>query len=162
MIAIIALSLSSLVILAGLYLLSRTKKDNLGTAYLFSSYAAISLGILLFVGTAVGGVMKMCCKHSMTSSQCVMQSKCHMGGMANCESSCSMKGHSGHAMMMGHGMASKCGQGSMYGKMHGKCAKKCHGGESCENPDCPHRSGEMKKRSIEEKVIVEEIEEDEE
>lgn len=170
MLFVIALSLSSLVILAGLYLLSRSKKENLSNVYQFSSYAAIVLGFLLFAGTIVGGGMRMmhCKKGHHAQSMC---SPMHHGGaMSMCGSSCGMKGHG----MMGHGMKGMCGmKGGHHGMkghagmgaghhgmhtgMHKMCSEKCENNENCDCPHCPHKGG----KEIHKEVIIEEIESEE-
>ena len=57
MITIISISLAILIIVAGLLLLAKTKKDDLGGLFTFSSYAVITCGILLTVYAFVGCIV---------------------------------------------------------------------------------------------------------
>lgn len=123
MIAIIALCLSILVILAGMYLLSKSKKESLGNFYLFSSYSAIILGALLFAGTVIGGV---CMRHCQGGKQgsCYSQgydAKCGNGAMGgHCMSMCK-SGGAGQCASMGGGMCH--GGGAMACSQTGKMGK---------------------------------------
>lgn len=149
MIALISVSLAALIILAGLYLLAKSKKDSLGSFYLFSSYSAIALGTLLFVGSIVGGVMS-CCHHSKAKSSCHAMMKSDNCG----ENSCSMmqsKCSAHHGGQMGMMKMKRHHQGMHNMKCSGEC-KKGHGSENCACPHCPH-----KKESVEKEVEVEEI-----
>ena len=49
MITFIALTLSLLVVAAGMFLLARAKKEDLGKLFSFSSYTLVILGLLLFI-----------------------------------------------------------------------------------------------------------------
>jgi hypothetical protein len=130
MIGIIALALSILVMLSGLYLLAKSKKDSLGNLYVFSSYSAIVLGALMFAGTVVGGACMMShhkCKaqsscHMMAQGgQCQMNASCgHMQG--NCAGQCrSHEGFGHRGANCGHGdMKASCSHGMGMGKM-GSC-----------------------------------------
>ena len=88
MIGIIALGLSVLVILGGLYLLSKSKKESLSNLYVFSSYSAIILGGLLFAGTVIGGALMIRCHHSGNQS-CFSQGH---GDKCGSSSACSYAG----------------------------------------------------------------------
>ena len=164
MIGVIALSLSILVILSGLYLLSKSKKDSLGSLYVYSSYTAIILGGLLYAGTIVGATMmrhhhgarQASCYTSggHGHSSCAGQSSCHMN-KAQCKSgnSCSMgnscmsKGNcSGNCE---HGSMNSCGHGKHHGAMkHKKMMRKYHHGQKG-NDDV----------EIEKEVEIEEVDE---
>ena len=132
MIIVVALSLSLLVVLASLALLAKTKKDDLPKGYVFASYAVLSLGVLMFLGSIMGGVMRTChkrghdsCYSSQQGENCSHMSSCskagmgsaHMGatncGHKSCGSSCTMGGHH-----KGHG---DWNEGGMHKKM---CIKK--------------------------------------
>ena len=134
MIPIIALALSIIVMLGGLLLLARSKKDSLGNLYIFSSYAAIGLGALMFAGTVIGGACMVRHHHMEGNSSCYSQSHGGHGGMAgdcqhdsHCSGQC-MSGH--HGKMMGggcmHGEQGSCMHGGMHDgqgmgcKMHKK------------------------------------------
>jgi hypothetical protein len=112
MIIIVALSLSLLVVLAALALLAKTKKEDLPKGYVFASYATLSLGILMFLGSIMGGIMKSCqhrgndscysSQHGAKCSQfsdCTKSNKCsshkgiHNGQHKSCGSSCTKDGH---------------------------------------------------------------------
>ena len=181
MIIVIALSLSVLVMLGGLYLLSKSKKDSLGNLYVFSSYSAIALGALMFAGTVVGGAM-MRCNHGMGHKSCYVGSHHGSYGGGCGAASCDHKGFHGmrgyHGMMgkSHHGCDASCGDHGMKGhhgmkgphgmKGHhghhadGKCGPECGGEcmsgnpENCKCPECPHKKG------IKKKIIIEEIEDD--
>jgi len=54
---LISISVSMLVIVAGMLLLARTKKDDLGNMFSFASYSVITIGILIFLSSFVIGIM---------------------------------------------------------------------------------------------------------
>ena len=112
MIIIVALSLSLLVVLAALALLAKTKKEDLPKGYVFASYATLSLGILMFLGSIMGGIIRSCqhrgydsCYSSHHGAKCSQFSDCkkasscsshkgiHHGQHGAYESSCTKGGH---------------------------------------------------------------------
>ena len=116
MIIIVALSLSLLVVLAALALLAKTKKEDLPKGYVFASYAVLSLGVLMFLGSIMGGVMRTCQKRGHDSCYSSQQGeKCgHM-------STCSKAGMSCAHMGMNHGQQGMCGSSCTKGGHHAKC-----------------------------------------
>jgi len=133
MIGVIALGLSILVLLGGLLLLAKTKKDSLGNLYIFSSYSAIVLGTLLFVGTIVGGVFMMKCHHGKGNSSCYVKghgSSCgQSAGCAKFSSSCNShkKACCAHSKYGSESSYSHHGNKSSY--KHGAKSKGSHHGD---------------------------------
>jgi len=111
---IISISIALLVVVAGLYLLAKTKKEELGGLFAFSSYAIITCGLLMAAYAFVG-----CIVHCNSGS-----SGCGKSGYAQCNGSgvgsgaCASYGNKG----------SSCGS---YEKCKGK--KACRKGESCKS-----------------------------
>jgi hypothetical protein len=104
----ICISLPILVVIAGIYLLAKTKTDNLGTGFKFAAYASILAGLIM-----VGMSMMMC--------------------MSNCCDKKGGHGHEYHQSCKGHGHdgcsgASSCSQSSKCSKGD-KCCKK--GADKC-------------------------------
>jgi len=159
MIGVIALGLSILVMLGGLYLLAKSKKDSLGNLYIFSSYSAIVLGTLLFVGTIVGGVYMMKCHHNKGNSGYVKGHGSSCGQSAGCAkfSSCCSSHHKGCSAH------SKCGSGSAYSH-HGNKSSCSHFGAQSSYSHHGEKSYHKKhhgenKGDIEIEVEVEEVDE---
>ncbi len=137
MLAVIGISLSLLVILSGLYLLAKSKKESLGNLYIFSSYSAIVLGGLLFAGTIVGGAMKMH-HHRNYSPHHGIHSSSHCGG-----GSCHMNAYS-------QGHCAKGGKCARSGQCSGKCGNGGQGGhghhEGGHGHHGDHHGGKMHKK----------------
>ena len=143
MFGIIAVSLSVLVILAGLSMLAKSKKESLGKLYTFSSYAAIFIGLGLFIGGNIGGMKRL------------LHANC-----GSCSSSYGPKGHGSCASFAGHqgsscrshassghgsyGHGSVCGHGGQSSYNHGgksSCSSAGHSGNghgSCAQSSCDH------------------------
>jgi hypothetical protein len=101
---LIAASFSLLVIVAGMFLLAKTQKENLSRLFKYVSYFVIIVGFLNFFGGGACMLMRMCmkhcaencetkhCKKSKRDKHCKMerceQMKCEMGGMD--DEKCSM------------------------------------------------------------------------
>ena len=118
MITIISVSIALLVVVAGLHLLAKTKKEELGGLFTFSSYAVITFGILMVAYAFVG---------------CIIS--CHSGGKGCGKSGYSQYHGSGHgggacASYGSRGCKSKC---SSYSNCHGKkgCSKTAGDKSSC-------------------------------
>ncbi len=155
MITIISISIALLVVVAGLHLLAKTKKEELGRLFTFSSYAVITFGILMVAYAFVG---------------CIIS--CHAGGNGCGKSGYSQYHGSGHgggacASYGSRGCKSKC---SSYSQCHGKtgCSKAAWDKSSCSKGShsckkggkcCAKSSG---KRKEVKKVIKTEGEEGEE
>ena len=54
---LISVSVSMLVIVGGMLLLAKTKKDDLGSMFSFTSYSVITVGILIFLATFIIGIV---------------------------------------------------------------------------------------------------------
>ena len=129
MITIISISIALLVVVAGLHLLAKTKKEELGRLFTFSSYAVITFGILMVAYAFVG---------------CIIS--CHSGGKGCGKSGYSQYHGSGHgdgacASYGSRGCKSKC---SSYSNCHGKkgCSK-----AACSKSSCSKGSHSCKKGS---------------
>ena len=114
MITIISISIALLVVVAGLYLLAKTKKEELGGLFTFSSYAVITCGILMAAYAFVG-----CIVHCNSGG-----GKCGKSGYAQCHGA----GYDGGACASYGNKGSRCGS---YKKCKGK--KACSKGESCKS-----------------------------
>ena len=139
MFGIIAVSLSVLVILAGLSMLAKSKKESLGKLYIFSSYAAIFIGLGLFIGGNIGGMKRLV--HANCGSSCY--SSGGHGGASSCASYSTNKGGGGcghasfghgsygHGSSCGYGGKQSCSSGGHAGYGQGSCghAGCSHGGE---------------------------------
>lgn len=158
MFGIIAISLSILTILAGLFMLAKSRKESLGKMFTFSSYAAIIGGVCLLIGGFVGGSVLLIKKGCTTNSGCYMKA-CNPG--SNCSASmsgCRMQSMCSSMMMCGHGCQKSCGHGScsamaMKGCGHGMktdhCKKKGH-----------HMMKKMHKGDDEQEVEIEKSDDD--
>lgn len=104
MITIISISIALLVVVAGLHLLAKTKKEELGGLFTFSSYAVITCGILMAACAFVG---------------CIVH--CNSGG-GKC-------GKSGYTQCHGSGY----GGGACASYAHCSGKKACSKGESCKS-----------------------------
>ena len=106
MITIISISIALLVVVAGLHLLAKTKKEELGGLFTFSSYAVITFGILMVAYAFVG---------------CIIS--CHSGGKG-----CGKSGYSQY-----HGSGYGGGACASYGHKGSKCASyaHCSGKKAC-------------------------------
>ena len=107
----ICISLSILVVIAGVFLLAKTKTDELGLGFKFASYAAILSGLLL-----TGATLTMCL------SDC-------------CPKKAGHHGHEFHQSCVGHDGSSgaTCSKGATC-NMGAKCCKydaKCSKSQKC-------------------------------
>lgn len=66
---LIAASMSLLVIIAGMFLLAKTQKENLSNLFKYVSYFVIIVGFLNLFGGGVLFMAKKCMKHCMNQSQ---------------------------------------------------------------------------------------------
>jgi hypothetical protein len=125
MITIISISIALLVVVAGLHLLAKTKKEELGGLFTFSSYSVITFGILMVAYAFVG---------------CIIS--CHSGGKG-----CGKSGYSQY-----HGSGYGGGACASYGSKGSGCAsyahcggqKSCSKGKSCKS-SCPKSGRSCKK-----------------
>ncbi len=109
--------MSLLVIIAGLFLLAKTKKDKLGKGFSLVSYAVIIIGTLLLLSALCGSVCKMRAYHCF--------------GNANYQEKCCMMNHRGGDMMMHHrgewgkkGWCAKMQKCDIKGCYHKTCGKR--------------------------------------
>lgn len=127
----IALMLSLLALVAGMYLLAKTRAENLGKLFGFASWLVISVSSIALAGQLICAVWMFACHvhgehsgYSMHSGfhddedRC--ESKGHCGDMNHC---CEMRGHEGRGECChgeegkgrcgeeeeGHGMGKGCG-----------------------------------------------------
>lgn len=96
MIALITLCLTLLTIVAGLYLLAKTRKDGLGLFYKIVAYIVVIVGILSFVCASFQSVCKMRCGYGyakcsenircgkMMGKKCASMSACSAHMKAAC------------------------------------------------------------------------------
>ena len=101
----ICISLSILVVVAGIFLLAKTKTDELGVGFKFASYATILSGLLM-----TGATLTMC--------------------LGDCSSNkCEKHGHEHHQSCKGNdGCSSKCSKDDKCCKGE---AKSCSKGDEC-------------------------------
>lgn len=125
MITVVSISLALLVIVAGLLLLAKTKKDELGGLFTFSSYAVITCGILLAAHAFVGCMVN--CHSNSGKGGCGKSSYSHCsksgGGHGSCASygkSCSKSGDAGYK----HGKDEGCSKSSSCSKGSKSCSSK--------------------------------------
>jgi hypothetical protein len=89
MVFIIAISLASLVSIAGVFLLIKVKKDNLGWFYKVAAYKTLAVGAILIIVTMGMGICKLShcggggknecflsCKSNSSSDECTANTKC--------------------------------------------------------------------------------------
>ena len=112
---LISISLALLVIVAGMLLLAKTNKDELGNVYKFVSYAIITCGIILIGYSFVSCIVK-----------------CQGGGCSNSsKASCSSSYHGGAEKCAKWGKnCSKSSRSNRSGCDRSKCAKTCDSSKS--------------------------------
>jgi len=103
----ICISLPILVVIAGVYLLAKTKTDNLGTGFKFASYASIIAGLVIL---------------GMSLMTCMSNCSAKKGGHHGHEYHQSCKGHDGCSGATSCSKSAKCAKGD-------KCCKK--GADKC-------------------------------
>ncbi|HLG34336.1 MAG TPA: hypothetical protein VI757_05595 [Bacteroidia bacterium] len=106
-----SISLSLLALVAGMYLLDKTKKEGLGKFYNFISWVVIVVSMLILLCALTRGVWRMSCRHDMRSSM----EMCRPGMMGN-DGCMPMRGH--HMKMM---RGDCCEEMMGGGKMRGRC-----------------------------------------
>ncbi len=75
---LIAASMSLLVIIAGMFLLAKTQKENLSNLFKYVSYFVIRVGFLNLLGGGAVFMAKKCMRH------CMNQSQVHCGKKDDC------------------------------------------------------------------------------
>jgi len=158
MFGIIAVSLSVLVILAGLSMLAKSKKESLGKLYVISSYAAIFIGLILFIGGNIGGMKRLLHANCGTT---VCGSSFGHSGPSSCASFSAHKGGGcGHASVghgsYGYGGKQSCTSGGHAGCDHGSCNHGAKKGKICKKI---YRHGEAGE-NIEIKVEIDDDDDD--
>ena len=144
MIILIAISVSLLVIVAGMLLLAKTQKEQLGKLFSFVSYTIVIVGIITLLFAFCGGFFKLMCSSSYKSS--CQQAYCgaSYSGCSYSKRSCSKY--------------QTCGK-RQHCESYGKCCKKqscskgyscSHEGKSCKKKKC------VKKESTEKTLKGEE------
>ena len=76
---LIAASMSLLVIIAGMFLLAKTQKENLSNFFKYVSYFVILIGFLNLIGGGAIFMAKKCMKHcaAMSQGHCEKEDGCH-------------------------------------------------------------------------------------
>ena len=110
---LISISFSLLAIVAGMYLLDKTKKEGLGKFYSFISWLVIVVSILTLLCSLTRGFGRMCCRHDRGSME-----MCRPGMMGGEDCCMPMRGH--HRGMMREDC---CDEMKGHGKMHGGCSE---------------------------------------
>ena len=135
---LIAASMSLLVIIAGMFLLAKTQKENLSNLFKYVSYFVILVGFLNLFGGGAFFVMKRCMQHCMSKSQdhCGKKDSCHKKSKKSCSrmEMCEEGGEceEGRAQMCiekrmvinGEGMSEGCEKGCEKPCCKGKMMKK--------------------------------------
>jgi len=148
---IVLVLLASLVLIAGMFLLAKSKKEDLGKMFNIVAYGTISLSVLVIVFAIVGSCL-MCCMHHNKGYKCESKKECKMkcddrdkcsmmdqGGKCSKGGSCPMSG-GGNCMMGGKG---DCG---MMGGKGGECSMM--GGKMMGGNCCAGHSGATETREI--------------
>ena len=86
---IVSISISILVILAGLLLLAKAKKDDLGSGFKFASYASICVGFIM-IGVSITMCVSNCCANSGNNRCSKAQKCCQYDGKSGASSSYDM------------------------------------------------------------------------
>lgn len=83
---LIAASMSLLVIIAGMFLLAKTQKENLSNLFKYVSYFVILAGFLNLFGGGAFFVVKKCMQHCVSKCQdhCGKKDKCHKKNKKSC------------------------------------------------------------------------------
>lgn len=83
---LIAASMSLLVIIAGMFLLAKTQKENLSNLFKYVSYFVILAGFLNLFGGGAIFMVKKCMQHCVSTSQdhCGKKDKCHKKNKKAC------------------------------------------------------------------------------
>ncbi len=114
-----------MVVMAGLFMLAKSKKEQLGRMYTIASSVAVAFGTLIFVFGITAGIL-MCCHKACGKGEnnCKSEMQCpmmmHGGGMGNC-SKMNMHGN----CEMGGGSCSDMGNSKCGGGMSEECEKMC-------------------------------------
>ena len=81
----LSISMAVIVIIAGMFLLAKTRSENLGTLFNFASYSSILIGCALLIGTITCGICKMMCNNcGNQSSKCSQKVDAKCGATKSC------------------------------------------------------------------------------
>lgn len=104
----LSIALTLLAIIAGMFLLAKTRTESLGKLFSFISYAIIFVAGLSLACQLTSGVCRMACRTSGSGEQCEGMSNCsemkHGRGHGDCckggegKSGCMERGGEGHEM----------------------------------------------------------------
>jgi hypothetical protein len=108
---LISISFSLLALVAGMFLLDKTKKEGLGNFYNLISWLVIVVSMLTLLCSLTRGVWRMSCRHNMERSM----EMCRPGMMGGGDCCMPMRGHRG---MMREDC---CDEMMGRGKMRGGC-----------------------------------------
>ncbi|MBK5285785.1 MAG: hypothetical protein JJE25_10320 [Bacteroidia bacterium] len=107
---LISISFSLLALVAGMFLLDKTKKEGLGKFYNFISWLVIIASLLTLMSSLTRGVIRMSCQHHMERSM----EMCHPGMMGGGDCCMPMRGHR-MGMMRDGCCEDKMGRGKTHG-----------------------------------------------
>jgi len=139
MLTIISISLGLLVIVAGLLLLAKTKKEELGGLFTFSSYAVITSGILLVSYAFVACMIS--CQSGKRNCGNYAYSQCHGSGYGG--GSCASYRRGCSKLQYGAascGRDTHCSKGGCCKSSCSKASKSCREGKKC----CSRSKGKRK------------------
>lgn len=93
MISLISISVALLVVVAGLMLLAKTKKEELGGVFTFASYAVTTIGLIVLAVAFVVGICNMCsrggeCCGKVGKAGCYASSCSHYGSQSYWKQGC--------------------------------------------------------------------------
>lgn len=124
---LIAASLSLLVIIAGMFLLAKTQKENLSNLFKYVSYFVILVGFLNLFGGGAFFMAKKCMKH------CSVQSKGHCGKGDDCHKKKKRKKACSAMEMCDEGGRGMCKEGGSEVCIEKRVVMNCEGmKEECE------------------------------
>jgi len=141
----VSISVALLVVVAGMFLLAKTKKEELGNMFSFVSYSVITIGMIVLLCAFVCGICEMTCSGCYGSKKGCYSGKLYSGcsGATSCASyrqGCSKSGCSA---------SSKCSKAT-------SCSKKkcCKGNRDCKKGK--ESKGDDEKESVDVKIEISE------
>ena len=81
----VSISMAVIVIIAGMFLLAKTRSENLGKLFNFASYSSILIGFALLIGSISCGICNMMCNScGNQSSKCSQRVDAKCGATKSC------------------------------------------------------------------------------
>jgi len=80
----VSISMAVIVIIAGMFLLAKTRSENLGTLFNIASYGSILIGLAILIGSLTCGLCKMCNNCTSKSNTCVQKVDASCGATKGC------------------------------------------------------------------------------